>query len=112
MKISIKEIDEFERAEKEKLKPLDQKILDHLSQNNDSAFELNDIIVALQPGLSTSSESMVDKFLTIANMLVYGKELDKLEKDKKIRKILYKSKFYYTLAKARTNPPSIRGRGL
>ena len=107
MKISIKEIDEFERAEKEKLKPLDQKILDHLSQNNDFVFELNDIIVALQPEFSTSSGSVVDKVLTIANMLVYAKELDKLEKDKKIRKVLYKSKFYYTLEKAGTNPAII-----
>lgn len=109
MKISIKEIDEFERAKKEKLKPLDLKILDHLSQNNDSAFELHDIMVALQPEFSTSSGSMVDHVLTVANLLVYANELDKLEKDKKIRKILYKSKFYYTLEKARTNPPFIRG---
>lgn len=111
MKISIKEIDEFERAEKEKLKPLDQKILDHLSQNKDSAFELNDIIIALQPEFSTSSESMVDKFLTIANMLAYTNELGKLEKDKKIRKILYKSKFYYALAEARMSPPFIMSAG-
>ena len=95
MKISRKELDEFERTEKEKTKPLNQKILDFLSQNIDYGIELVDIMKALQPGYVTSSGSKLDTFLVIAGVLLYNNELYKLEEQGKIRSVRYKNKTLY-----------------
>lgn len=98
MKISRKELDEFERAKKERIKPLNQKILDFLRQNIDSAFELNDIMKALEPEYVTSSGSNFDRILVITDTLLYASELNKLGKHDKIKSVRHGSKtFYYAI---------------
>ena len=110
MKISMKEFEEAESVKKDRERPLDQRIVDILKQNNDSAYELTDIIEMLEPTFPKGNSGL-DMIWGIALGINYVKALSKLETEGKIRKVPLKNGTYYTLAKARANPPFIMGAG-
>ena len=107
MKIDRKELEEAEREQK---KPLDQRIIDILKQNNDYAFELIDLIEMLETELP-KGRSGFDTIWALALGLDYTEALSKLETEGEIQKVSLKNSTYYTLAKVGTDPPIIIGIG-
>ena len=103
MKISMKEFEEAKSVEKYRKRPLDQRIVDILKQDNDSAYELTDLIEMLEPTLPKGN-SELDMIWGTALAINYVEALSKLETDGKIRKVPLKNGTYYTLAKERANP--------
>ena len=99
----MKEFEEAKSAEEYRKRPLDQRIVDILKQNNDSAYELIDIIEMLEPTLPKGNSGL-DMVWGVALGINYDKALSKLETEGKIRKVPLKNGTYYTLAKARANP--------
>ena len=103
MKIDRKELEE---AERERKKPLDQRIIDILKQNNDYAFELTDLIEMLETELP-KGRSGLDTIWAVALGLNYTEALSKLETEGEILKVSLKNSTDYALAEA--SPPFIIG---
>ena len=103
MKISMKEFEEAERAEAEQKRPLDQRIIYILEQNNDSPIEFIALIEMLEQKLPKGSSGL-DNIWAIALAMNYSEALSKLQREGKIRKASLKNGTYYALAEARTNP--------
>lgn len=99
MKISMKEFEEAKIAERGRNRPLDQKILDFLREDEDFAHEISDIIMALKPDIKIPENSKFEKVMVAIYGLNYSNTFNKLEKEGKIQKTVRDNEIYYAIIK-------------
>ncbi len=71
--IETKEVDEFYR------KPIEEKIVIFLTQNNDEAFTNLELISKLEKGINLKAGDDIDRLIIFVTVIAYIKKLDYLK---------------------------------